>query len=196
MKRTLTCFATLLLGLLLAACGGSPAPTESSPIVSAAGGLGDPAGPAGQQFTIDVSGQLALRLADPAFAARFVQLESAGVPTHQLTFEDLESKISLIVIFLGTTPPAAGTYPITIGAEDNSVYGLLIDRRGEAQGAFTTQDGAGSITLTVDGANYSGSFEFKATGSLQNPDPNAFLTATPTLLDLTVNGTFTNVTLQ
>lgn len=189
----------MTLAALLVACGGSSTttlPTAASPIINAAGGLGDPSGPAGQQFTVDISGQLALRLADPAFTGKFIQLEASGLPAHQLVFEDPEAKVTVLIVFLGTPPPAAGTYPIGIGAEENSLYALVIDRRGEAQGSYTTIDQAGTITLTQDGTNYGGTFEFKASGGVQNPDPNSFLTATPFLLDITVKGTFTGLPLQ
>jgi hypothetical protein len=111
-------------------------------------------------------------------------------------FEDPEAKVTVMVVFLGTTPPAAGEYAITVGSLENSVYGLVIDRRGETQGAYTTIDGAGTITLTQEGANYGGSFEFKAGGGIQSPDPNSFLTATPVMLDITVKGTFAGIALQ
>jgi hypothetical protein len=191
-------FLIVIAGLLVACGGGGTTtlPTLASPIINAAGGLGDPAGPAGQQFTVDITGQLALRLADLTFAVRFVQVDTAGLPAHQLVFEDPEAKVTVLVVFLGTTPPAAGTYPITLGAEENGVYALVIDRRGELQGSYTTIDGAGTITLTQDGANYGGSFEFKASGGMQDADPSSFLTATPVMLDLTVKGTFAGVPLQ
>jgi hypothetical protein len=196
MKVAITVLGVLLLALGLAGCGGASPAGETSPVVNATSGLGDPNGPAGQQFTVDISGPLALRLADPAFAARFVQVESAGLPAHQLAFEDPEAKVTVMLVFLGTATPAAGTYPITGGAEENAVYGLVVDRRGDLPGSYTTQLEAGTITLTQEGATYGGSFEFKASGGMQDADPNSFLTATPVFLDIAVKGTFAGVVLE